>query len=923
MKYIRALLFFTLFFLFCMTGVSFGQKKSLDHSVYDGWQDIGRLDISSNGAYVYYEVKVQKGDGSLFVQAAKGDTVLKVPRGQEGYFSKDNHYFVCKIAAPYIPASQEGTAIAQKKNKDKDATGMLKMSRDSLLVFDLTGRRGVKYQGLDKFKIAGRQHEFVIWLSQVRDTASLSEKKPGHKDAGDKKRCFELNVLRFGEPDVRTFGHVNLFEADTNANYLAFTRLVGANQDSMSLNYLNMETGRSSQIFEQAKEIKAIALSGSAELPVVAFVASGVKMTDTLGKQNDIYRWQLNEGAGKLIDYKDQSFPENWEISPYTKLSFSHSGKRLFFNTAPGKAEKDSKNETVDLDIWNTESDVLFTEHKINADRLSKRGYLAAYFLDRGKVLQIEDSVFSDVIKTGEGDGDYFYLSTDSSRRIDKQWLGYTLKDYYIVNMRTDARSEVISNINGRIYPSFKGRRALLYDREKRQYSLFNAASHQIRPITGITFPVYDEDYDRVEAPPNYGVLGWDTITNNVYVYDRYDMWRIEPQNLKAFMVNRSGRAHKVQTRLYLKIKSRQPYYFNGSEKLNFNCYYEETKNNNYIRFALNKPKEVQELSRRSDHKTTSLSVTADNIVNCAYTLENYQQSPQVYVTKGQKIQRLSDINQQQNHYFWGTANLFKWKAPTGKQTQGIVYLPENLDTSKKYPMITYFYERRSETLNSYIPPKPTGSALNISFFVSRGYVVFVPDIWYTMGHPGQSAYDYVFSGIKSLEHAYPFIDSSKLGVQGQSWGGYQVAYLITQTNLFKAAWAGAPVVDMFSAYGGIRWKTGSSRAMQYEKGQSRIGVSPWENKGLYIENSPLFFVPRVQTPLVIMSNDGDGAVPWYQGIEFFMALRRFGKQAWLLNYRGEEHNLVKRENKEDIQKKEAEYFDWQLKDAPRPSWTY
>ncbi|HWW42927.1 alpha/beta hydrolase family protein, partial [Pedobacter sp.] len=165
------------------------------------------------------------------------------------------------------------------------------------------------------------------------------------------------------------------------------------------------------------------------------------------------------------------------------------------------------------------------------------------------------------------------------------------------------------------------------------------------------------------------------------------------------------------------------------------------------------------------------------------------------------------------------------------------------------------------------------------------------------------------------------WVDGSKIGIQGQSWGGYQVAYLITQTNMYAAAWAGAPVANMTSAYGGIRWESGMNRQFQYEKTQSRIGATLWEKPELYIENSPLFSLPKVTTPVVIMANDADGAVPWYQGVEMFTGLKRLGKRAWLLNYNNEAHNLMLRQNRKDIQIREQQFFDYYLKGAKAPIW--
>lgn len=266
------------------------------------------------------------------------------------------------------------------------------------------------------------------------------------------------------------------------------------------------------------------------------------------------------------------------------------------------------------------------------------------------------------------------------------------------------------------------------------------------------------------------------------------------------------------------------------------------------------------------------------------------------------------------------SAELFNWRAYNGKQATGIVYRPEDFQPGKKYPLIVYFYETLSDGLHNYIAPAPTPSRLNIPFFVSRGYIVLAPDIHYANGLPGKSAYDYIVSGARALVKK-GWVDSTKMGLQGQSWGGYQAAYIITKTNLFAAAWAGAPVANMTSAYGGIRWESGMNRQFQYERSQSRIGATLWEDTKSYLDNSPLFSLPKVSTPLVIMANDADGAVPWYQGIEMFTAMRRLGKKVWMLNYNGEAHNLVERKNRKDIQIREQQFFDWKLKGEKPAVW--
>lgn len=164
-------------------------------------------------------------------------------------------------------------------------------------------------------------------------------------------------------------------------------------------------------------------------------------------------------------------------------------------------------------------------------------------------------------------------------------------------------------------------------------------------------------------------------------------------------------------------------------------------------------------------------------------------------------------------------------------------------------------------------------------------------------------------------------IAASAIGIQDHSWGGYQIAYMITQTNRFRAVAAGAPVANMTSAYDAIRWGPGLPRQFQYERTQSRIGGTLWEYPMRYIENSPVFMADRVKTPLMMIHNDADDAVPWYQGIEYYLALRRLGKEVYLFTYNGEPHGLRRRPNQKDYTLRLQQYFDYYLKGAPKPEW--
>jgi dipeptidyl aminopeptidase/acylaminoacyl peptidase len=236
-------------------------------------------------------------------------------------------------------------------------------------------------------------------------------------------------------------------------------------------------------------------------------------------------------------------------------------------------------------------------------------------------------------------------------------------------------------------------------------------------------------------------------------------------------------------------------------------------------------------------------------------------------------------------------------------------------------PLVVYFYERYSDELHRYRSPAPSASTVNIPYFVSRGYAVFVPDIAYETGKPGPSALACIQAGVDAALASDKRLDSKRMALQGQSWGGYQTAYLITQTDRYVCAMAGAPVSNMTSAYGGIRYGTGMSRQFQYERTQSRLGKTLWEDRQRYIDNSPVFFANQVRTPLLIMHNDKDGAVPFTQGIELYMALRRNEKPVWMLTYNGEDHNLTERPNRVDLTVRMQQFFDHYLLGSPAPAW--
>jgi dipeptidyl aminopeptidase/acylaminoacyl peptidase len=303
------------------------------------------------------------------------------------------------------------------------------------------------------------------------------------------------------------------------------------------------------------------------------------------------------------------------------------------------------------------------------------------------------------------------------------------------------------------------------------------------------------------------------------------------------------------------------------------------------------------------------------------FTMSRFNEFPDLWVSNMNFASptKISNANPQQKDYRWGNAELIDYINADGKKLKAMMIKPDDFDPAKKYPMIVYIYEELTQGLHGYRAPA-VGTSINLTRYVSNGYIVLQPDIIYDTGFPGESAEKCVIPAVNTVV-GMGFVDPTKVGIQGHSWGGYQITHLITRTNIFAAVQAGASVSNMVSAYGGIRWGTGMSRAFQYEKTQSRIGAPPWDEPLKFIENSPIFWVEKVETPYLTIHNDADDAVPWYQGIEFFTALRRLGKEAYFFNYNGERHGLSNRDNMMHWTVHQDEFFDHYLLGKPKPDW--
>ncbi|TAD91284.1 MAG: S9 family peptidase, partial [Bacteroidetes bacterium] len=666
----------------------------------------------------------------------------------------------------------------------------------------------------------------------------------------------------------------------------------------------------------------------------VSFVAERDSSTKALQKFYKLYHHKAGADSAMVIAHRSSPGKiDTWQISPDADISFSKTGQRLFFGVAPVGLPKDTLTPDIDkvsLDVWHHNDDYIQPAQLRNQDRESKRSYLAQYDVPTGKLLQLADLNLETIATSNEGDGALFAATTNKPYRKESQWTGGTRQDVYAINPANAALTPVITALDGQLYgPSPAGNHLVWYNNATRQYHTFSS-SGGIKTISkGITVPLADEENDLPDDPRPYGIMGWEANDAAVYVYDRYDIWKLDPTGIQPPQCITQGQGRKRQWVLRYTRTNPEERFLQPQQQLLLEVFNENDKSADLVGHQLGTNFNPGTVST-GPHAINSV-LKAKNANIYSFSTESFTQSPNLCTVSApaggglqpqavSQAQRIFQPNAQQAGYNWGTAQLMRFTMLDGKASQGILYKPENFDSTKKYPVILYFYERNANNLHNYIAPQPIRSSINISYYVSNGYLVFDPNIYYKTGQPGPDAYNSVVAAAQMLAKR-PWVAADKMAIQGHSWGGYQVAYLLTRTGMFAAAEAGAPVANMTSAYGGIRWGAGISRQFQYERSQSRLGATLWQKPELYLKNSPLFTANQITTPLLMMHNDQDDAVPWYQGIEMYSAMRRLGKKVWMLNYNGELHGLTERKNRKDWTERLQQFFDHYLKGAPAPTW--
>jgi len=903
-------------------------QRPLNHTDYDSWNHIQNQVLSNDGHYLAYALFPQQGDGELIVRDLKTGKEFHQPAGELPPPPPTNYAVPQLEDTPPAPPGlaikflEDTTAVVFStfpKHDDTEAAKRAKtkpddMPKGDLVIIKLPSGEVFRARSVKSFQIPPNANMalvgktgFVAYL-QIPPPAKSVEAEPKTK----KIQTGDLILRNITKDTEQEFPFVSEYTLTNDGKLLVFATAAKP-EEASGLFSLPGDTAAN----------PAPLLTGKGKYQKLTWDENQTRLAflSDRDKQCKLYLWsRQSPTASEIASSQSPGMPADWAISESAPITLSKNADRVFFGTAPKKPappapDKTPADEKVSVDLWSWKDDYIQPMQKVRAQVERSRSYRAAYDIATKKFTQLADTTMPEAIPSEDGG---YAIGLDDRPYRREQEYDERYEDVYITDTETGARKLALKKNAGRLTWSADSKYAVFYN--GKDWLTVSAADAAIANLTA-KLPVSfgREDYDSPSNPTSYGLAGWTSDGHYVLIYDRFDIWRISPDGSSAVKLTDGRKDHLSFRLVRFTYGDPEDKWISPNKPLLLRVENDDTHDSGFYRGSVDGSAPLTKLVM--EPKRFAPAIKARHAEVYVTSESTFSQYPDLLVTDASfhSLQKVSNANPQMADLLWGSDELMRYTNQDGVPLQAILFKPAHFDPKKKYPMIVYLYERLTENIFNFVEPRP-GHTINPSYYTSNGYLVLEPDITYTIGYPGQSALKCVLPAVQAVVDQ-GFVDEKSIGIQGHSWGGYQIAYMVTQTTRFKAAAPGAPVADMISAYDGIRWGPGIPRQFQYERTQSRIGGTPWQYPLRFIENSPIFMVDRIKTPLLMIHNDADDAVPWYQGIELYLALRRLDKEVYMFSYNGEPHGLRRRVNQKDYTVRLQEFFDYYLKGAPKPEW--
>jgi len=883
-----------LFIVFTFSISTLTSKEAIDFEDILRFEDLNRPSITNNGKWITYRFDKQRGNSKYIIKSTESDKEFVIERGSNLDYSQNTEWFVVKLDKDYL----------DKINKEK-----VKFKGNEIVIINTSNEEKTKIENVNSFNVT-RNGKWLAYFKSYDDKAKAKGKEfyIRHLETKSEFKIDNVNDYTFDSLGTQVF--YSTLKKDINILY----------KRNLSANFAP------ESVIESDSSVNYSNLTWSESLNNLYYLKGKIDDKDKIW-DNQLKFYSEKNNTIELI--ADTNFKDNWYIPEINSIRVSDDNKYVWFGYKPDgqwyDIEKDTSKITeeslYDIDkilddtqlyLWHPKDRDIMTLQRTQWNKTKDKFYFNVYDIEKKEL----------VYSSTENEENLQFSNSNYTMNMDyepyKKLVLYKgwYYDLYSVNIKTGIKNLVAKELEERATLSPNGKYTVYFNKMN-WYSYDNETGKQVHLNKGMSTPFYDVMDDHPKEPSAYGLDGWIGEDKFVIIKDEFDLWKFDLANGNRINITKEyGRQKNTKLNIYTLDYDKK--WFNESETVNLSLFGKFNKKKELGTLDLTTGKIDIKLEGDFNYNIVKKSKYANKLI---FTKQGFSTYPDIWVTDT----TLSDPTQisygqkQVDKFLWGTSHLVEYVTELGDTLQGYYALPDNYKKGKKYPIFVYFYERFSDRKNLFNMPK-VNHRPPYSLYLGNEYVMFFPDVKFYDGMPGESSKAALIAGCDKLVEM-GIADKERIVMHGHSWSGYESAWIVTQTDYFAACVSGAPVSNMTSAYSGIRLGSGLARQFQYETQQSRIGGNIIDSLDSYIKNSPIFFADKMNTPLMVMFGDVDEAVPWQQGIELYLALRRFDKNCIFLQYENEPHHLKKLHNQLDYSMRMKQFMDYYVFGEEMPIW--
>ncbi len=898
------------------------ERPTLGPDDYGQWESLGQAELSPDGRWLAVSISRVNDEDELRVHDTRSDSVVVVGYGSGQTFSDDGRWLVYSIGQSEEEregAEEEREGAEEDDRPVRNDVGILDLAngtvdvREDVASFSLSADG--RFVALQRYGLEDQEHDGADLIVEELATgdrmvfgnvSGVAWSDQGHLlamtlDAADRVG----NGVSLYDPSAGTVRALD--QAD------AVYREIQWREDAADLAVLR--TREDSAYADTAHVV--LAWRGLEGTSPTRFVLDGGGNVQTpRGMRVVEHRapeWSA-DGSTLFVGIQERRpAPEPCATEEPTDDG-EGSGNGSGPSGANGTDECEDDDDLPGVEIWHTRDVDPVPQQRVREEQLREANHLTAWHLDRGAFVQLGDDLTE---RTELADGGANAIGMDETPYDEHAMFRQQFFDLYDIDVETGEKTLVRERAeNSGLSPA--GRYAIWFEGE--HWWAHDLGSGQTRNLTAevpTRFVNLDVTPTR-EQMPSFGVAGWLEDDAAVLLNDEWDVWEVRLDGSGGRALTR-GADDEVRYRLQRLDPEADA--FDPDEPLYYSTYGEWTKQAGFARARLGEEPQMLVWDDKSFGGFGGGLRKADDADVFLFRQEAFDDSPDYFVAGPDLANpvQVTRTNPFHDAYAWGRTELIDYENEWGRPLQGVLTYPADYEPGREYPLIVYHYELLSQGMHQYQVPDPT-QYYNQQIWSQEGYFVFRPDIVYRDRRPGQSNVETLRPAVAAVLET-GLIDPERMGLIGHSWGGYQTTFFVTQDDLFTAAVAGAPLTNLMSMYLSFYWNSGGTDARIFEISQGRMQVPWWEDWDSYYANSPVHNIENMETPLLMMFGTNDGAVEFNQGVEFYNAARRLGKDMVFLAYEGENHGLAEEPNQRDYQNRILEWFAHYLKGEPAPEW--